>query len=167
MFIIDNIHYIDFITFNICTLYFFLNLPCWNWGASYTPVRLIWSQIRLSALKNSLFCTKVHVSNNLFTNSGKEYKSNNIFEIYRHVIPSRVIVYVQVWESCSLSIYIFCEVVSLEFFFSCRQLYSFKYSYLMLTIYTYTVSSNPFYLIIVMFLRTVILFHLIIIIFSK
>ena len=34
--IIDNIYHINFVTFKIIT--FFLDLPCWNWGASYTPV---------------------------------------------------------------------------------------------------------------------------------
>ena len=41
----DNIHYIYFITFNI-RAFFFLNVPCLNLGASNTPTRHIYCQIR-------------------------------------------------------------------------------------------------------------------------
>ena len=43
--IIDNVHYINYITFDINPL-FFPELTCWNWGASYIPMRLICRQIR-------------------------------------------------------------------------------------------------------------------------
>ena len=43
--IIDNIDYINFITFDI-SFFFFIDLPCWNWGASYTPVRLTCRKIQ-------------------------------------------------------------------------------------------------------------------------
>ena len=41
--IIDNIYYINFITFDISTLFlfFFLDLPCWNWDASYMPLNTV------------------------------------------------------------------------------------------------------------------------------
>ena len=47
--VIDHIHYINFITFNISTLFFFY-LPNWNWGASYTSVRLICRQTVLEMI---------------------------------------------------------------------------------------------------------------------
>ena len=62
--IIDNIHYIDFITFNIST-FFFLGLLCWNWGASYTPGHLIWRQIQYihqhkDTVRQTLWYSRTH-----------------------------------------------------------------------------------------------------------
>ena len=60
--IIDNIHYIDFITFNVSSLFFFfLDLPCWNWGASYTPMCLIWCQIRYVCICMDFFFFFFHL----------------------------------------------------------------------------------------------------------
>ena len=54
--IIDNIHYINFIAFNISTL-FFLDLPRWDWRASYMPPNTV--IVYFNTLSHSWFENKL------------------------------------------------------------------------------------------------------------
>ena len=71
--VIDKIHYNDFITFNISTL-FFLDLPSWNWGASYIPVSLICRQIVMQFYFSNLVISQIEISTDYMWNG--EWLSN-------------------------------------------------------------------------------------------